>query len=360
MLASDFPSPDFRWAPDFVDAGYYHHSPSEKFLQRQVTVSGFGNSLGLASQSRSAEKMKKRGRFVMLPHSPYRIAWSCFGLLLVFYDAISIPLVVSWELSNAFVSAMSILAMVYWSIDMILSTQTGFFEAGELVLSSTRALMHYLKSWFLFDATLVSLDWVMLSLEGNENQSLLMGSKFIRIIRVVRTLRLIRLLKLNDLVRLVEEHVSTGYTQSVQLVAAVVKSVVAIMFSVHLLGCFWYYVGRAELESGDDNNWLIQSRLSEAEMVEQYLACCHWILGQFTPAPMNIHAGSLAERVYNIFVIFFSLLVMGSSISRVSASIQAAIKIKSEATDRRRQVTQYLRAGSSVAGSTSRKALLGS
>ena len=48
--------------------------------------------------------------------------------------------------------------------------------------------------------------------------------------------------------RLVEEHVSSGHTQSVQLLAAVVKSVVTIMFSVHLLGCFWFYVGRAEEE----------------------------------------------------------------------------------------------------------------
>ena len=238
------------------------------------------------------------------------------------------------------------IAMVYWSIDMLLSTQTGFFEAGELILSSRRALLHYLKSWFLFDATLVTLDWVMLSLEGQGNQSFLMGSKFIRIIRVVRTLRLIRLLKLNDIVRLVEEQVSSGYTQSVQLLAAVVKSVVTIMFSVHLLGCFWYYVGRTEVDAGDEDNWLRASGYQHSAVTDQYLASCHWILGQFTPAPMNIHAQSNAERLYNIFVIFFSLLVMGSAISRVSASIQAAIKINSEAQDRRRQVTQYLKARS--------------
>ena len=123
---------------------YYHHSP-EKFLQRQETVGGFGNSLGLSLLSWSQEKTK-RGRLVMLPHSKTRILWSCFGLLLVFWDAISIPLLVSWDISNTFFFALTLLAMIYWSIDMLLSSQTGFFEQGELVLSGRRVLMHYLKS----------------------------------------------------------------------------------------------------------------------------------------------------------------------------------------------------------------------
>lgn len=63
----------------------------------------------------------------------------------------------------------------------------------------------------------------------------------------------------------------------------------------------------------------------------RYLASIHWILGQFTPAPSSVHARNCSERLYNVFVIFFALLVVGSCISRVSATIQQVIKLNSEA-----------------------------
>ncbi|CAE7657923.1 Cnga3, partial [Symbiodinium pilosum] len=46
---------------------------------------------------------------------------------------------------------------------------------------------------------------------------------------------------------------------------------------------------------------------------------------------------------YNVFVILFSLLVVASCISRVSATIQQVIKLNSEAGDRKRQVAMYLK-----------------
>ena len=56
-----------------------------------------------------------------------------------------------------------------------------------------------------------------------------------------------------------------------------------------------------------------------------------------------MHARNCSERLYNVFVIFFALLVVGSCISRVSATIQQVIKLNSEVSDRKRTVGMYLK-----------------
>ena len=96
---------------------------------------------------------------------------------------------VSWEISSSDLSAIMLPMSLYWTVDICGSTQTGelkisawhwhgtglwdftaaginwhgaagFYENGVLVTSSRRALMHYLKTWFLFDICVVGFDWV--------------------------------------------------------------------------------------------------------------------------------------------------------------------------------------------------------
>lgn len=234
--------------------------------------------------------------------------------------------------------------MLYWTVDIGASAQTGFYENGLLVQSPARALTHYLRTWFLFDVAVVAFDWVMLVLEGSTTSSTSMGvgGRVLRVARVVRIVRLLRLVKLQNLLQVVEDSVGYAYMQGMQLVVAVAKALLLIVFSVHVLGCFWFMVGKTSEENGLES-WLTRYSYHSKGQSEQYLACCHWILGQFTPAPMAIHAWNATERAYNVFVIFFSLLVVASCISRVSATIQQVIKLNSEAGDRKRQVAMYLK-----------------
>ncbi|CAE7244467.1 KAT1 [Symbiodinium natans] len=326
-------------------------------------------------------------RSLMDPHSMARLVWSFVGLLCVIFDAISIPVIVSWEIPNSEVASVLIPMMLYWTIDIGASAQTGFYENGLLVQSPSRALAHYVRTWFLFDVGVVTFDWVMLVLEGSTTSqsslalrsigtSMGVGGRVLRVARVVRIVRLLRLVKLQNLLQVVEDSLGYAYMQGMQLATAVIKALLVILFSVHVLGCFWYMVGQTSEENGMES-WLTTYQYHSKGRAEQYVACCHWILGQFTPAPMAIHAWNATERVYNVFVIFFSLplgptnmtlswaasgramrralkqgadsrLVVASCISRVSATIQQVIKLNSEAKvqqagDRKRQVAMYLK-----------------
>ncbi|CAK9006099.1 unnamed protein product [Durusdinium trenchii] len=287
------------------------------------------------------EQVNSCKRTLADPHSEFRLLWSFCALLFVVFDAISIPVMVSWEVPSAELVGILVPMNLYWTIDMFFSAQTGFYEHGLLVRSSGRTLQHYLRTWFVFDVIVISFDWVMIILE--EASAVGSSARVLRAFRMIRIIRLLRLAKLQAIVQVVEDSLGVSYTQAFQLLLAVVKALLVILFSVHVLGCFWYLIGRLAEESQEQDNWLRVYMMTTKPGPVQYLASCHWILGQFTPAPSSIHATNTPERSYNVFVIFFSLLVVGSCISRVSATIQQVIKLNSEVSDRKRSVAMYLK-----------------
>lgn len=285
-------------------------------------------------------ELKGVKRIVVDPHSEFRLVWSLIALLFVVFDAISIPVMVSWEIPSSELVGILLPMNFYWTMDMFFSAQTGFYEHGLLVQSPQRTLRHYLKTWFIFDLLVVCFDWVMIVLDGVSAVG--SSARVLRAFRMIRIIRLLRVAKLQNIMQLAEDAIGYERTQAFQLVMAVVKALLVILFSVHVLGCFWFFVGRISIENGLEN-WLVNYRFDSRTGPEQYLASCHWILGQFTPAPSSIHAMNTSERGYNLFVIFFSLLVVGSCISRVSATIQQVIKLNSEVSDRKRSVAMYLK-----------------
>ena len=307
---------------------------------RMVPSKSYMNLTVFRKDPIDAPKLTGFKRILTDPHSEFRLAWSLLALLFVAFDAISIPVMVSWEIpSSALVGALLPMNF-YWTIDMFFSAQTGFYQHGLLVQSTRLTLRHYLKTWFFFDLIVVSFDWVMLILEGAT--PLGASARVLRAFRMIRIIRLLRVAKLQSIVQVAEDVLGSDNTQAFQLVMAVLKALSVILFSVHVLGCFWFLVGRISTEN-DLDSWLVLYKFQEKPGPEQYLASCHWILGQFTPAPTSIHASNPTERSYNVFVIFFSLLVVGSCISRVSATIQQVIKLNSEVSDRKRSVAMYLK-----------------
>jgi len=78
-------------------------------------------------------------------------------------------------------------------------------------------------------------------------------------------------------------------------------------------------------------------------MDDQYLTSLHWVLAQFTPAPISIQPANPRERAFNVIVICFALAVMGSMVSQISATMAQLRAVGSENAKRRQQVRLYLR-----------------
>eukprot|EP00931_Biecheleriopsis_adriatica_P027546 TRINITY_DN16560_c0_g1_i1.p1 TRINITY_DN16560_c0_g1~~TRINITY_DN16560_c0_g1_i1.p1 ORF type:complete len:1171 (+),score=180.59 TRINITY_DN16560_c0_g1_i1:46-3558(+) len=294
---------------------------------------------GLIYQNLSAGRLREA---VVHPHSNFHLAWASFGSLLLISDALVLPVTFSWDLDVPL--GVGLATTLFWACDMFLNFFTGYYVRGKLIVDYRKTVSHYLQTWFILDACMTGLDVAILILSatapGLEGLSKARG--WARMLRFMRIFRMFRIVKLGHLGAKLEVMISNVGQQFLELVVAVLKTFVILIVSVHVLGCFWFFVGRASAES-ENVSWMMEYEFLNTAGLDQYLLCFHWVLAQFTPAPMRVQPTNHLERAYNIFVIFFALLVVGSSIPRITQTVQQALKMGAEADMRKRQVSQYLK-----------------
>eukprot|EP00930_Biecheleria_cincta_P080635 TRINITY_DN6900_c0_g2_i1.p1 TRINITY_DN6900_c0_g2~~TRINITY_DN6900_c0_g2_i1.p1 ORF type:complete len:1183 (-),score=170.19 TRINITY_DN6900_c0_g2_i1:356-3904(-) len=271
------------------------------------------------------------------PHSRFRVFWSFIALGIGVLDAILIPPGIAWEAIShtLFMKSMTVAVLAYWALDAGIQFNSAFYEGGTLILDRSRRCWHYLKTWFVFDISLIFTDVVGLLLPDSP-------SLIFRVLRFVRMLRLLRVIKLTQIIQTIEDIAGKSGAQTMALFLAVVKAFCFVLYVVHTLGCFFYSVGAMSDELGFADNWMKHYMFEGDQLLEQYLVCVHWVLGQFTPAPVHVHPTNTLERGYTVMVILFGLLVMGTCISRISQSIQQVIRMNDEANSKRQNIKQYL------------------
>eukprot|EP00930_Biecheleria_cincta_P006659 TRINITY_DN10770_c0_g1_i4.p1 TRINITY_DN10770_c0_g1~~TRINITY_DN10770_c0_g1_i4.p1 ORF type:complete len:1202 (-),score=206.53 TRINITY_DN10770_c0_g1_i4:14-3619(-) len=277
---------------------------------------------------------------IINPFSTFHIAWTLAGSLLLLSDAIMLPVLFSWDLPLS--PTFTLVAITFWMADLIVNFFTGYYVRGKLVVAYRKMIKHYLSTWFFLDISMLALDVAVLVLTVtnaiDDDLSKVRGWP-----RMLRLFRMIRLANLSKFSAKLEVTISNVGQQSLEMVAAMLKTFCTLILAVHVLGCLWWFVGRASEEAGEATNWIRSEGYQNYSGIDQYLVCFHWVLGQFTPAPMRLQPTNVHERAYNIFVIFFALVVVGSSISRITQTIGEMLKLKAAANLKRRQVSQYLK-----------------
>ena len=83
---------------------------------------------------------------------------------------------------------------------------------------------------------------------GGEEEGSSQTFKLLRGLRLIRLLRLLRLLKLQNYIEMIEDHLAIDLQ-----VLQIVKMVLGLLYLMHILGCFWFYVA---VESGEESTWL--------------------------------------------------------------------------------------------------------
>ena len=280
------------------------------------------------------------------PHSAIKIGWDLTAMALIFADTIMLPLALAWEedmnWSNFFSSLLYVnfyISLTFWAADFMVNLNTATYRKGTLVTRHVAIFMSYLRGWMMFDLLLLGFDLVYLASEANVSQEF----RLVRVTRILRLLRLLRMLKLTKLNAIIEESAANSGRQWVTVVIAITNTALGMIFIAHLLTCMWYGVGRAtELSRTDISSWTMRSG-AEVDAIQpyiQYLHAMRWIVN--TPSPPDIDPASEIERIFDILVSIFYLLVMGSAISKISGTI-AELRAMNEARDRRRrEVRQYL------------------
>jgi len=259
--------------------------------------------------------------FVTAPMSRKRLVWDTLALLVISMEVILFPLSAFEQIearmtSEEFFIVMDWISAVYWLTDMPLQFFVGFnTHEGKVERRFSRTAMRYVKSWFLLDVLIVTLDWVSLVgfYDGEFLEALRIG-KSVRGIRIIRGVRILRLAKLLPFI----QHIFDAVHSDLALLCLKLVCIVMIAFALnHFIGCMWYLIGTATAADGMES-WTTISGVAERNPGYQYVTALHWSLSNFAIATTRIHAVNEWEHWFGVLVLLVGFVCFASGLAAIA------------------------------------------
>lgn len=285
-------------------------------------------------------------RLVSNPSSPKRIAYEMLGLLLIMYDLIWLPMQVFEPAEGNFFFVLGLVSSLYWTFDMPTSFLVGYAvqDKGIIEMRLRKIAWNYLRSWFLLDITIVTIDWTLNILDWTQGSvGASEGISFFRIgkaVRFLRLLRLLRLLKAHGRFNELLEHVQSEFSV---IVIGILKLIAFILLLNHLVACVWFWIGTWG-NSENMNTWLGSSGgdILTANLAYQYFTSLHWSLTQFTPASMEVTPKNEIERLFNVVVIMSAMVIFSTFISAITNAMNQLRNLNSERNEQASLLRRYM------------------
>eukprot|EP00928_Gymnodinium_smaydae_P045276 TRINITY_DN30203_c0_g1_i1.p1 TRINITY_DN30203_c0_g1~~TRINITY_DN30203_c0_g1_i1.p1 ORF type:complete len:867 (-),score=236.05 TRINITY_DN30203_c0_g1_i1:158-2758(-) len=278
----------------------------------------------------------QRAYFVVRPTSPIRMLWDALSLLVIIYDLLFLPLA-AFNYSELDIShVLSKFTTVFWSIDLPFNFFVGYHVMGKVEMRLPLIAKRYFKGWFLIDVLVITADWTLLILQGqNSVAKAARAGKTFKLARIFRVFRLLRIFRLQSLLR-----VGCSFILVDALVTAVtlIKWVIAVGLSCHLLACAWYGVGQLSSKYYQ-RHWIaeLESSFPDASLLHRYLLSVHWSFAQFTGASSPFNPVNTIEEAFSVLLLFCGLVIFSAFLGSVTGTITFAMKkIEARETDNQR------------------------
>lgn len=285
---------------------------------------------------------------VFNPNSTWHMFFDAISLVVLVADLTYTPFYLAWdEEASGFVLAFIWFTPFFWSIDMTIAARTGFHHDGELVMDPVVVSRHYAQSWLFPDLVIVVCDWVSLLFEvlGSEDSR---EFDFVRLVKVMRLSRLVKvlgLIRLSILCRLLSDWIDRALSDGLRLFLKVMAVFVIILWASHVICCAWFFVGRAA-PTDTGLRWVSSLRASDtyAEFgcSFEYLSAFHWTMAQLTLGANEVNANNSIERIFNIVMLLFGLLLSSSLVGSLSAAMIDYQQQQSDRDQKFRSLRRFL------------------
>jgi len=246
---------------------------------------------------------------------------------------------------------------------------TAVLENERWIVARSHIAKRYLQSWFWIDLpSSLPVDLIMLFLKTDSEH----GSKLkmLRGLRLFRLLRLLKLLKLNEYIAVMETSLGINLK-----VLKLLKIVASLIFLMHMLGCFWFYLqtnivaedchdphvnvlvlGQPGEVPDHCRTWLTEydggSGFSAPTDI-QYIYSVYWALTTLTTVGYgDITPTNDAERVYTLIALLIGALVFGylmTSVGDLVANLDNRANMVNEKLDNIQELILHHRLPPSLA-----------
>lgn len=273
---------------------------------------------------------------VLHPNSRPRLFWLVLTLVALFYDVATIPLG-AFNISEAFpiLDLLDMILLIFWTIDIGMTFRTAFYVSSKVEQRPYFIAIHYLKTWFCLDFSVVLMGWVSkLAAISSRNAAFFKVARFFRILRI---LRLLRIAKLKQILESIEDRINSN---ALHLGFHMAKLVAAFGVIVHFTACLWYAVGEST-----DTGWpSYEPSEVEKTVLFWYSASLRWTLAQVNGRTDVDERRNMRERMFTCFVAGgLAILLMAVFISSITATMMELGSIAEERKKKFRRINEFLK-----------------
>ncbi|CAD8080266.1 unnamed protein product [Paramecium sonneborni] len=235
--------------------------------------------------------------YTFSPDGSMKMLWDLLCLLLVIYEMITIPFLISFEIEIS--QIFSRVSTAIFVFDILLNFNTGVYLEGKLNICRKAILREYISFWFWIDfISTFPYDIIM-----DESSSLVQSAKLIRLLkflRFIKVLKLIRLAKLKKIIDKFDEILSIK--PGVAAIVNFCKLFFFVLFFAHVLGCIFHYL--AQYEPSDDS-WLGDIYFSDWSI--RYVNSLYWGIATMTTVGYgDISPQTPQERLIGILLLLIA------------------------------------------------------
>eukprot|EP00928_Gymnodinium_smaydae_P024466 TRINITY_DN1978_c0_g1_i3.p1 TRINITY_DN1978_c0_g1~~TRINITY_DN1978_c0_g1_i3.p1 ORF type:complete len:1118 (+),score=131.66 TRINITY_DN1978_c0_g1_i3:129-3482(+) len=277
--------------------------------------------------------------FVFHPVSRPRVVWDVLSLFFLFYDVLWIPLQAFGPQEHILTSILAWFVATFWTFDIVFSFLSGFNVDGVPELRPSKIARHYIRSWFFFDALMVSVEWLLrfIPAAGGASEETGAGAgastQLLRLIRLSRLLRVVKagsaLMNMVDLIR----------SEFWLIIVGLAFRLLVIIVMSHFVACAWYAMGLVALEG---RSWVNKYELPTRSLAYRYTTSLHWAMTQFTPASMEITPTNALERTYTLLVLMVAMVTFSSFVSSVTNATNRLQNLNSDRLQKMSVLRRYI------------------
>ena len=278
--------------------------------------------------------------WIILPDNPYKKIWDLLIAVLILYSAIITPYEIAFSDSNKS-NWFEILIDIFLAIDIVLTFFSAYTDEEEnLVKNHKKIIKKYLQSWFIID--IISVLPLNNVFKSGKYSGLTKISKLPKLYRLIKLTKLLRMTKMSSKGNL--NRVTKFFMEKLKINANVERLfffVLTFLLMNHLCACFWYFM--AKIEDFSPDSWVVRLGYMDTSNLELYIISFYWTLTTVTTVGYgDITAGTTIERIYNLFIMSFGVLLYSFAIGSLS-SIVSTLDQKSEEMNQKLQILSSIK-----------------
>ena len=278
--------------------------------------------------------------WIILPDNPYKKIWDLIIAFLILYSAIITPYEIAFSDNNKS-NWFEILIDIFLAIDIVLTFFSAYTDEEEnLVKNHKKIIKKYLKSWFIID--IISVLPLNTVFKSGKFSGLTKISKLPKLYRLIKLTKLLRMTKMSSKGNL--NRVTKFFMEKLKINANVERLfffVLTFLLMNHLCACFWYFM--AKIEDFSPDSWVVRLGYMDSSNLELYIISFYWTLTTVTTVGYgDITAGTTIERIYNLFIMSFGVLLYSFAIGSLS-SIVSTLDQKSEEMNQKLQILSSIK-----------------